>query len=184
MAGVFLIVQGAHAPPDSQSRRVVLAFELARERCLAGSLVGPFFASPRRLLVFLAGVLNGFLPCGLVYGYLALASSTASLPLGLATMATFGAGTVPVMVLTGVGALAFSLTCAGNCSASRASASSSPACSPSLAAHAPGRSTIPPNAPPVDPQQPLIFEAQLLWLVHAVHRRDHAERDQVQQNDQ
>lgn len=76
--------------------------------CLAGSLVGPLFGSPRRLHVLLAGVLNGFLPCGLVYGYLALASSTACLSHGLATMAAFGAGTVPVMVLTGVGVSAFS----------------------------------------------------------------------------
>lgn len=78
--------------------------------CLARSFVAPFRASPRWQFVFLAGVLNGFLPCGLVYGYLALASSTASLPYGIATMAAFGTGTVPVMVLTGVGVSAFSLT--------------------------------------------------------------------------
>ncbi|MFO0950298.1 MAG: heavy metal translocating P-type ATPase [Isosphaeraceae bacterium] len=74
--------------------------------CLAGSFVGPFFTSPRCRDVFLAGVLNGLLPCGLVYGYLALASSTASLPWGVATMTAFGLGTVPLMVVTGLGASA------------------------------------------------------------------------------
>ncbi|MFO0909083.1 MAG: sulfite exporter TauE/SafE family protein [Isosphaeraceae bacterium] len=78
--------------------------------CMAGSLVRPFFASPRWHLVFLAGVLNGFLPCGLVYGYLALATSTASLPYGVATMAAFGLGTIPAMVLTGVGVSAVTLS--------------------------------------------------------------------------
>jgi sulfite exporter TauE/SafE len=73
--------------------------------CLAGSLAGPFFASSAWHHVFLAGLLNGLLPCGLVYGYLALASSTASLSRGLATMAAFGLGTVPVMALTGLGAV-------------------------------------------------------------------------------
>lgn len=72
--------------------------------CLAGTFVGEFLASPRWSSVFLAGVLTGFLPCGLVYGYLALAASTAGMIPGLATMAAFGAGTVPLMVLTGAGA--------------------------------------------------------------------------------
>ncbi len=48
--------------------------------------------------------MTGLLPCGLVYGFLALACSTASLPRGAATMAAFGLGTVPLMVLTGTGA--------------------------------------------------------------------------------
>ncbi|MFK7820266.1 MAG: sulfite exporter TauE/SafE family protein [Planctomycetaceae bacterium] len=52
---------------------------------------------------FLAGVMTGFLPCGLVYAYLALAAATASLWWGLATMVAFGLGTVPIMVATGAG---------------------------------------------------------------------------------
>ena len=53
--------------------------------------------------VLLAGILTGFLPCGLVYGFLALASSSASIFHGLLTMAAFGAGTAPIMILTGAG---------------------------------------------------------------------------------
>jgi hypothetical protein len=47
--------------------------------------------------------LTGFLPCGLVYGFLTLASSSASVVHGLLTMVAFGAGTAPIMILTGVG---------------------------------------------------------------------------------
>jgi sulfite exporter TauE/SafE len=105
LAGVLLVAQGLSTlgllpRPSGRWFRAVAG----SAPCLAGSLVGPLFTSPRRRDVFAAGVLNGLLPCGLVYGYLALASSTASLPRGLATMASFGLGTIPVMVLTGLGA--------------------------------------------------------------------------------
>jgi sulfite exporter TauE/SafE len=71
--------------------------------CLAGTFVGPFLASRALLDVLLAGVFTGFLPCGLVYGYLALASSSADMLQGLLTMALFGAGTAPLMIFTGLG---------------------------------------------------------------------------------
>ncbi len=71
--------------------------------CLAGTFVGPFLASPSLWHVLIAGVLTGFLPCGLVYGYLALASSSASIWVGLLTMSIFGAGTGPLMILSGTG---------------------------------------------------------------------------------
>jgi len=51
--------------------------------------------------VFLGGLFTGFLPCGLLYAYLALAASTADLFHGMATMAAFGAGTFPAMILAG-----------------------------------------------------------------------------------
>ena len=47
------------------------------------------------------GVLNGFLPCGLVYMGVFGALSTESVPSGMAYMALFGAGTIPIMLLTG-----------------------------------------------------------------------------------
>ncbi|WP_165220879.1 sulfite exporter TauE/SafE family protein [Aquisphaera insulae] len=71
--------------------------------CLAGSFVGPFLSAPGLANVFLAGILTGFLPCGLVYGFLALSSSTGSVLHGLLTMAAFGLGTAPIMILTGAG---------------------------------------------------------------------------------
>jgi sulfite exporter TauE/SafE len=52
--------------------------------------------------VFVGGLVNGLLPCGLVYAYLALAASSGQLFRGAAVMALFGLGTVPALVLTGL----------------------------------------------------------------------------------
>jgi uncharacterized protein len=49
----------------------------------------------------LAGMLWGFLPCGLVYSALALAMARADATLSAATMLAFGLGTLPVLLLTG-----------------------------------------------------------------------------------
>jgi sulfite exporter TauE/SafE len=70
---------------------------------------GGLLRSARLTHVFLAGLFTGFLPCGLVYAYLALAASTADLFHGLATLAAFGVGTVPAMVLAGAGGQLLSL---------------------------------------------------------------------------
>jgi uncharacterized protein len=47
------------------------------------------------------GALWGFMPCGLLYGALALAASADSPAMGAATMAAFGLGTLPVLVTMG-----------------------------------------------------------------------------------
>ncbi|AWA31524.1 hypothetical protein HYN48_13020 [Flavobacterium magnum] len=47
--------------------------------------------------IFLIGLLNGFLPCAMVYAALFGALSTQSLISGMAFMALFGLGTVPLM---------------------------------------------------------------------------------------
>jgi uncharacterized protein len=78
--------------------------------CLMGSMVGTFLRDRRLRHVFLAGVLTGLLPCGLVYAYVALAASTKDLFGGMATMAAFGLGTVPLMILTGSGSTLLSLS--------------------------------------------------------------------------
>ena len=52
--------------------------------------------------VFLAGLATGFLPCGLVYAFLALALSSDGMLSGTAIMATFGLGTLPLMLSVGV----------------------------------------------------------------------------------
>ncbi len=71
--------------------------------CLAGSWLKTLLWSPKLSGVFLAGLFTGFLPCGLVYAFLALAASTGSLLWGIATMCVFGVGTMPLMVATGLG---------------------------------------------------------------------------------
>ena len=50
----------------------------------------------------LLGLLNGFLPCGLVYVACAGAVSTGTLSLGCGYMAAFGLGTIPMMLGIGI----------------------------------------------------------------------------------
>lgn len=52
---------------------------------------------------FSAGLATGFLPCGLVYAFLAMAVSTGSVAHGALLMACFGLGTAPAMLLVGCG---------------------------------------------------------------------------------
>lgn len=50
------------------------------------------------------GLLWGWLPCGLVYSVLLIAATSSTPVGGAATMLAFGIGTMPAMVMTGVGA--------------------------------------------------------------------------------
>jgi uncharacterized protein len=50
---------------------------------------------------YMAGVATGFLPCGLVYSFLALAAQTGNPLRGALTMATFGLGTMLPMIAAG-----------------------------------------------------------------------------------
>ena len=47
------------------------------------------------------GALNGLLPCGLVYGMLAVAAASGSAAGGALTMAAFGLATIPALAVTG-----------------------------------------------------------------------------------
>jgi sulfite exporter TauE/SafE len=113
VAGLLLLAQGLSGLGAFQMRyfssRALRTFG-AGPLCLAQGFVGPFLASSRRPDVLLAGVLTGFLPCGLVYGFLALASSSASIWAGVLIMSLFGAGTTPLMLLAGAGGSLLSLT--------------------------------------------------------------------------
>jgi sulfite exporter TauE/SafE len=77
--------------------------------CPGARPFGALLRSPKLPTVFVGGLANGLIPCGLVYAYLALAVSTGNLFLGMATMAAFGLGTMPVMILTGCGTSLLSL---------------------------------------------------------------------------
>lgn len=57
---------------------------------------------------YVLGVMTGFLPCGLVAGWLIQAVSTQAPLEGVLIMAFMGLGTVPAMVLTGLAPSAFS----------------------------------------------------------------------------
>ncbi len=51
---------------------------------------------------YLLGLVNGFLPCGLVYAALALAMARGDVPTSMLAMVVFGIGTVPAMLLAPV----------------------------------------------------------------------------------
>jgi len=58
---------------------------------------GSLLRSNSVMSVFIIGILNGFLPCGLVYVALAGALATGSLVQGTLYMTFFGIGTIPLM---------------------------------------------------------------------------------------
>jgi len=98
-AGALLVVQGLYAAGVLPRRRV----KGTAGACLSRTLFASFLTAPGLTNTFLAGLMTGFLPCGLVYAYLTLAVSSGHVASGMAMMAAFGLGTVPVMVATGCG---------------------------------------------------------------------------------
>jgi len=61
-------------------------------------LLSPFLHSSKAIDAIIVGMLNGFLPCGLVYTALAAATTTGTAINGILFMAIFGAGTFPMML--------------------------------------------------------------------------------------
>ena len=99
VAGALLIVEGLSA---AGMLGAVKGGE--GECCLSGGLFGALLRATRLHSVFLGGVINGLLPCGLVYAFLALAGSSRQPIEGGRIMLIFGLGTLPVLALVGVGA--------------------------------------------------------------------------------
>ncbi|MFO0903091.1 MAG: sulfite exporter TauE/SafE family protein [Pirellulales bacterium] len=98
-AGALLIWQGLSATGLFRRRTIAGG----QTPCLAGTMFSGFLRMPGRTAAFLAGVLTGLLPCGLLYGMIALAASTHDLVAGLTTMLVFGLGTAPILIATGCG---------------------------------------------------------------------------------
>lgn len=65
-----------------------------------GRLLGRLVGSTRIRGPLILGLLNGLLPCGLVYAAVAKAAGTGSMPGGALQMVAFGVGTMPALVLT------------------------------------------------------------------------------------
>ncbi len=78
--------------------------------CQAAAAFRTILTSPNLTAVFLAGVATGFLPCALIYAYLALAARSGSLLIGTLLMVAMGAGTAPLMILSGLGMSSVRLT--------------------------------------------------------------------------
>jgi sulfite exporter TauE/SafE len=96
-AGILLVLQGLLAA-GVLSRR-----PMAGGACPGGAAFRALLSARGALDAFLAGLFTGLLPCGLLYGMLALAAATHDPARGLVTMAAFGLGTVPAMVAAGLG---------------------------------------------------------------------------------
>ncbi len=100
VAGTLLLWQGAKATGLLRLPRRRAAASLP---CLNLGLLGSLLRTRGLTAPLVAGVLTGLLPCGLVYGFVALAAGGASLGGGLAIMIAFGCGTLPLMTLLGLG---------------------------------------------------------------------------------
>lgn len=99
-AGTVLIIQGL----------TILGLPWLRWRsrsslqpCQAASAFRQILTAPNLTAVFLAGVATGFLPCALIYAYLALAAQSGSLLSGMLIMVAMALGTAPLMMFTGLG---------------------------------------------------------------------------------
>lgn len=98
LAGVFLLIQGFMAGGLIPQRLVLTA-----PSCLTADFLRSMLRAPGRTGVFLAGMFTAFLPCGLVYGFLALAAASGNFWMGALVMTAFGLGTAPLMVAAGCG---------------------------------------------------------------------------------
>lgn len=81
-----------------------------RVSCQAATAFREMMTAPSLSAVFFAGVATGFLPCALIYAYLALAARSGDLLIGTLLMVAMAAGTAPLMILTGLGTSSLRLT--------------------------------------------------------------------------
>jgi sulfite exporter TauE/SafE len=106
LAGSLLLVQGLWhlglLPSGFFAR--LSAGPIGGPVCMVAGQFGQLLRSPGLAPAFVAGVLTAFMPCGLVYANLGLAAGTGQILGGALVMAFFGLGTIPLMVLTGLGA--------------------------------------------------------------------------------
>ncbi len=78
-------------------------------RILLGAAGSPLLRSQRVAPKMALGMATGFLPCGLSWAMLVTAAATQEPLKGWLTMLMFGAGTVPLLLLTGLSAHLLSL---------------------------------------------------------------------------
>lgn len=71
-------------------------------------LSGKLFRRVNRRNIFGLGLVLGFIPCGLVYAAGAKAAAAGGIPQAMLTMLAFGLGTLPALLMVGLGANAIS----------------------------------------------------------------------------
>ena len=103
LSGIIIILVGLQVAFNLRALRVI-------ER-MGGSLWARIAPAAQKLVpvdslpkAFGLGLVWGWLPCGLVYSVLMIAATSANPVGGAATMVAFGVGTMPAMMLSGLGA--------------------------------------------------------------------------------
>ncbi len=107
VAGILLIVAGLAATGWLPLR---LSWLNRVTSCPAALQFRTLLGSSSRWNVLIAGIMTGFLPCGLVYALVALAAGTGSVLGGAGVMVTFALGTMPLMLATGLGSSLISVS--------------------------------------------------------------------------
>ncbi|TYZ06911.1 sulfite exporter TauE/SafE family protein [Hymenobacter lutimineralis] len=86
------------AVPERYTSRASMALGLSRGLGAVKNQLGYYFQQPTARALYTTGLLNGLLPCGMVYLALAGAISAPGVPGAVLYMALFGLGTVPLML--------------------------------------------------------------------------------------
>lgn len=97
LAGSLLIVAGLKATGHWPGVRAQPA-----HACPLRTSFAVLLQSGQLVPIFVAGFTTGWLPCGLVYAFLAMSAQRDSVLIGATTMLAFGIGTVPLMIATGL----------------------------------------------------------------------------------
>jgi uncharacterized protein len=103
LSGIIIILVGLKVAFDLRLLNVIerMGASLWSKIAPAAQKLVPVTSLPR---AFGLGLVWGWLPCGLVYSVLMIAATSADPAAGAFTMIAFGIGTMPAMVLTGLGA--------------------------------------------------------------------------------
>ena len=103
LSGLIIVLVGLKVAFDLRLLNVVEHMGATLWSRIAPAAKGlvPVTSLPR---AFGLGLLWGWLPCGLVYSALMIAATSAEPAAGASVMVAFGLGTMPAMVLTGLGA--------------------------------------------------------------------------------
>jgi len=97
-AGILILI--VVLAPTKLAHKIFPADAVGKLWAKIGRRTGGLFRSQSLGALGLIGLLNGFLPCGLVYVALAGAVATGTLAGGSLFMILFGIGTVPIMIAT------------------------------------------------------------------------------------
>jgi sulfite exporter TauE/SafE len=103
LSGIIIILVGLKVAFDLRILNVIerMGGTLWAKIAPAAQRLVPVTSLPKALGL---GLVWGWLPCGLVYSVLLIAATSASPAGGAATMVAFGIGTMPAMMLSGLGA--------------------------------------------------------------------------------